>query len=976
MSYSYRLRALSFVSLFSTAALPGFAADAHAPAVFDLTEDVLQSAVPAFTATVPSFGNALVGHSFEPAHFRTRLFVSADAADRIIADNLDHYDSYREGFYDGADVRVYRIVDGAFRLVRRDRVAANGSAMSGWRGATPKGKLIPAATAADGFSVAFDAWNRPNAPYYFSVTAVAPDGTESPKSEAVACVRPEGKASQKAPAAALQEFKPAAAQDAAKPPAAPTGLKADFDEAAFSVRLTWTAPEGDVAGYRLYRSDYPPEEHRGEYLLLEGGADVAEEARLRKGDMVVLAKEFRTFSRNRFHSNRVWDSHENKAGMPAGLPFFPDENPAATWELVPHAPDTPVEDAGETCAKFTLGEGGKVAFDEYNHGPTGQTWYPVLEPGVPYVVEFWARQEGMADPAATFKLNGFYRKTVDPVVFPLESEWRHFKATFTVPSLYEGDSGVGQTSLSFQGPGTVWIDNYRVYSSRADYLDYLPKEYEDLKDSGMGRLRTHAFIKTGVKTYSMGQFTNPAGAIHGVSKGNTLPQTLSMMRTAGVLPWLQVEFHMSPEEWLGLVEYLAAPYDPQKDTPKAKPWAYKRFRQGQTAPWTDEFPDFFFEIGNETWNWLFDPWVFEGMTDASTGQKYSRGQVYGLFQEYVIDQLRASPYWTDELDRKIRFVLGGWSVQKYGLAAATTSPRSTLVTRAAYNGGWDEGEGPSEGNDESLYRALMQAGQSALPEAEAFRAARDEQNAGRASAGGRLFDIGTYEAGPGYALSGLNGQARMTPEQVRAQEETMKSLGAGTATLDTFLGRAAAGYTSQNFFTYFHGRTHWVSHADLMKGAQPYPCWMTLALFNREVAGADMLRVTAESVPTADLPAYRRRKGAENVPLATCYAFRKGDRVCLFVLSRKLDGYPEAGDDGFTPVTARLPFRSASSVTLHRMVGDPRTHNLDGESVRIERIALPANVAKTEFSVDATTGADARGLPPGATFLYVFEGVK
>ena len=81
-------------------------------------------------------------------------------------------------------------------------------------------------------------------------------------------------------------------------------------------------------------------------------------------------------------------------------------------------------------------------------------------------------------------------------------------------------------------------------------------------------------------------------------------------------PWLQVEPHFSPAEWQGLVEYLAAPYVPGVDTPVKKPWAYKRHQQGQTAPWTDRFQQIDFEIGNETWNSLFRPWVFDDMTDA------------------------------------------------------------------------------------------------------------------------------------------------------------------------------------------------------------------------------------------------------------------------------------------------------------------------------------------------------------------------
>lgn len=985
VSRSTVLRLATLLCLFPFAP-PAPAAETEGPdmakfrreAVFVVSEEVANPAVAPFTATVGSFGNALVGLGFEPPVWRTRLFAALDAPDRVVAahNDLSGYDAYRESLYDGAEVRVYRIVDGAVRLVRRDRVPEGGARFLDWNGMTPGGKLYPPAPASDGLvrvRVHPDDWNRRGVPYWYAVSAVTADGVESLRSDAVRLDLPAEKPAGKGIAQETVAFQsPKNAPAPASVPAAPTDLAAAYDADTGDVLLSWKPASGDIAGFRVWRSDVSPERQTAEpHLLLADGANGEP---VRKGDLVIVAREFRSYSRAKYNSNRVWGaSQNNRDGLPEGLAdLYPDENPAVSWVLEDHAPDTPVADAGRTCLKVSLHDDSPFALKAYNHASTRQTWYPVLRVGVPHVVEFWARAEGAMK--ATFRLNGFYNRRVEPIAFEIGPEWRLCRAEFTPGVPYDSD-GVGQTELRFEGEGSLWLDNYRVYDSGAAFLDWMPEEYAALRDSGMGMLRTHAFIKTGKKTYSMEGFTNPAGAIQGVSKGNTLPQTLAAFRKANVKPWLQVEWHMAPEEWAGFVEYLAAPYDPAAgDTPEKKPWAAKRAAQGQAAPWTDEFPELFFEIGNETWNWLFSPWVFEAMDDAATGRRYDRGQVYGLFQEYVISCLKASPWWTPEVDAKVKFVLGGWRVQKYGLKAAETSPRSHFVTRAAYNGGWDEGEGPAEGNDPSLFRALIQAGQSAIPEAVEMRAERDRMNAERPET--ERFAIGTYEAGPGYALSGLNGQAKMSKEQVRAQEETMKSLGAGTATLDTFLGRAAEGYAVQNFFTFRHGRTHWVSHADLARGGQAYPCWTTLALFNREAAGGDMLRVAAESVPTVDIAAYRRRKAAAAVPLAACYALRRGGRLCLFVLSRKIDGYPVAGDDGFTPVSVRLPIAGAARLTLHRLAGDPRAHNLDSEVVKVETLDLDPALARPDFRIDAATGADARGLPPGSTFLYVFDDIE
>ena len=74
------------------------------------------------------------------------------------------YDSLRDGFYEGAYVRVYRVVDGKMKLVRRDRVAPGGSAMAGWVGAIGGGKLVPASEGQQvTYRFAFDDYNRPDA---------------------------------------------------------------------------------------------------------------------------------------------------------------------------------------------------------------------------------------------------------------------------------------------------------------------------------------------------------------------------------------------------------------------------------------------------------------------------------------------------------------------------------------------------------------------------------------------------------------------------------------------------------------------------------------------------------------------------------------------------------------------------------------------------------------------------------------------
>ena len=84
------------------------------PATFTVKDEVVNKAVEPFTATIGAFGNMLVSAAFEPGTFRTRFLALADAPDRVVLNQttMTSYDSLADGLYEGAEVRVYRVVDG------------------------------------------------------------------------------------------------------------------------------------------------------------------------------------------------------------------------------------------------------------------------------------------------------------------------------------------------------------------------------------------------------------------------------------------------------------------------------------------------------------------------------------------------------------------------------------------------------------------------------------------------------------------------------------------------------------------------------------------------------------------------------------------------------------------------------------------------------------------------------------------------
>ena len=941
-------------------------ADLRKPAVFRITTDVVNANMAPFGATVAAFGNSLIndGAGFEPIVYRNKYVALEDSPGRVVVNpsDLTHYDSFREGFLDQATVNVYRIENGNFRMVREDTIPVGGSHASGWLRAIDDNSVLTTPK----FTFRWDPWNRPKVPYYFTVRAMDKSGNLSPPASTFRVERPDN-VGKGAAANSVAGFKPSKSLFSPEPLRAPTNLRGKVSDEG-TLTLEWNPVDArDLAGYVVFRSDYPPQQHSGYYLQL-AKTTTSPAQHVKAGDLVFVSKKIYSPSRNRFLSNRVWGASGDSI-LPELLHFFPDETPGKTWALVPHETNTPVEEGGETCLKLELAAGVSETVFAFNHSGTAQFWYEVLEKKK-YKVEVWLKQEGPG--SVKFKLTGFYAggpQKLDPVAFEVGQNWKKYVATFTPQAIQDGSQPSAMV-LEFTGPGTFYVDNFRIFLADTEYLDLLPRDYEAIKSSGISFLRTHGPVRTATRTYDMEQFTNSGGAIGGIARGNTLPQMLKVMRSASVLPWLQIEFHMSPREWLGFVEYLAAPYDPLVDTPAAKPWAYKRFKQGQQKPWIDEFEKIYIELGNETWNRLFRPWVFNGMTDAVSGKSYSAGQTYGLFQEHVQSAVQASPYWSRAgLDKRLLFVLGGWeSGTTYGRDAAAASPSSSFLTIAAYNGGWDEEEGPPEFNSASLFKVLTQVSQSAIPSAQRHM----KEVAALNGKGDRKRWMGTYEAGPGYALNGLN-NARVSEEQGLAQEQVMKSLSAGTATVDSFLARAYQGFVLQNFFGFDRGML-WKSHAKWYRGGQAYPSWKALALFNNHATG-DMLRTETMSVPSADLQAFDRRQAIRNAPLAAVYATRKAQRFSLFVLSRKLPDFPVVGDDGFTPVSVELPFTRAKSVTLYKMTGDPKANNLLSDNVKIEKVPIQVQEFSRLFTLNPETGADLRGLPPASTFLYVFEGV-
>jgi hypothetical protein len=599
---------------------------------------------------------------------------------------------------------------------------------------------------------------------------------------------------------------------------------------------------------------------------------------------------------------------------------------------------------------------GPYIFFPINDNPEGN-WYSTLEPGQTYRYEAWMRQEGLRDREVELGFFSMYEDIHER--FTVDGQWRRYGFEFTAPPRPETDGWHAGPAIRFRGAGTLQVENIRLFridapSQANDLFAPSPMLFDELMemqpaDGEKGMLRAMWVMLNDASMASLLSPYRDAAIVYDwyiAAQGGsmTLPGLLDYAFRTGenpenrMKPWLNISTKASEAEWAMLMEFLAAPIDP--DDPAdvaAKPWAYLRFlERGVVTPWTEEFEKITVEFANETWHngaveeqwtgWHRAFWVHQG------------GQEFGLWTQFIGSYLQEhSPWFVDAREQgRIELAMGS-NYEDYAERGVPLTEFADAVGHTTYVGPrWEADEAATiQFSNDGLQATLLGYAAGLNEEFDRYRVQRETL-----AASGHEYRLYAYEGGPsGYTLPGT-----ADDYVVEIGERYGKSQAMAVASLEAWLGAYQAGFSEMGFLSFAQGR-FWSSHTPIREGFRRHIPWLAVMLRNRHASGA-MIETSVTAAPSMVW-------NGKDVPLIGAYAFRDGPRLAVFVVSRRIEG-----ETSFLLVLPEAPIGTA---TRYAIEGTPEATNRLSEQVEITESAV---------RLDRETVLQ---IPAAAIHLYVVD---
>jgi hypothetical protein len=717
----------------------------------------------------------------QPVVYRRQYVTASSGTDRANISNLGNFQTFADGFWNGATAQVYTVTNGVRSRIASATVTATKTNMIA--NVTGSGLKVTTTT----FEWRVEGFMRPSAGYWFRVGAVDGSGDVGTYSGWVQYTSP---ASGLGTGSGGNTTAPRGGTGTSGL-AAPTGVAVVAKSGNPDVaQVTWDAV-GSATGYLIdicYQD--PAVNVTTEYL------DISTSGLTLPAGAIVVVEKLCLEPTDKW-SHRVWISQETQEMRPssaARLPKFDAQSftggTHSRW--IAHG-TKPTGVDGDYFWRNIMTASGEVLPAFFHSGPGGG--YTNLIPNNDYKIRF--RIKASSSVTADFTMESV---TVGgSTSFGLTTSWQTFTHTFSRSTAQTGTTPY-KWSLTVPSAVTVDIASIEAWNDTLDPADWSPDE--KTRAAAGSYLRDHTLIKPGKTTGSIRQFCNRTGQ---VPRGNGLYTLFRRCQINNQLPWIQIEWHCPPEDWADLAAYIAAPVE------SGHPMATLRAEQGQTAPWLDVFSGFILEFGNEAWNTLSAFWetVNFRFTDQGTLLQLGDGATFGAHAEGCITALNASPYYDAIRAKTILYGSGRFfGNNAFGISAISTAPSLDGTGPAGYNGGWEAGfDAPTE-SGASFNALLRDNGATNVSNWTPFVTGMNSL--------GKF--VGAYESGPSYPFPDGNYSAA---ERV-VGEVFYKSRAAGTATLTSFALRATAGFRLDNYFRLAQG-DFWTSHAVDAEGGGTNP---------------------------------------------------------------------------------------------------------------------------------------------------------
>jgi hypothetical protein len=528
--------------------------------------------------------------------------------------------------------------------------------------------------------------------------------------------------------------------------------------------------------------------------------------------------------------------------------------------------------------------------------------YESFLPGHTYRADVWLKESAGTDGTATFSIAG-----VSHTFTGLGTEWKHVTWDFPAPSSLSGNDPEPKAGISFNAPGTLWVNHFQVYDASFPPFTLNPQVKQAWTDFHPGTMRIWSgFDDNGNYAYwSLAEWIgaeklardNPGigNQYEGSANLELLPTALAYAKELGAKPWLMLNMSYDDVEIANLIEYLEAP--------AGVGFAVHR-PANHPGPYTDDFENIYLEVGNEEWGTQVTPVNF----------------AYGQWAQFWIDSAKKLANY-DPKGSKIQWIVNGFFLQpSFGSAAIAQAPDAKWVDYAIYSGGDDSLTGDPYYQSDLL--TLVSSNKGLIDNMVAQQQV-DALN-------GHKYRLTAYESGPGDD----------TPVH---QGDT--SLAAAVGSLDVELYAALRGFGPENYFLYNLGSGPYTSHSDFKYGLLPHPAWEAFQMRNRYCHGP-MTWTIPNSVPVTN--------DSNQYPLIGVYTFHdtnagKNDAQVV-VISRDLNNT--------TPVTLHFPFTPTGTATLHTLTGDPRGNNDTALAIPIATQTLTGITANYTFN-----------MPPGSVYI-------